>query len=413
MKVFLLHDFKTRLGFGSVLTAIMFLASISPVWAPPTAIVRIGDSAAPGGAACGPSFPGGLTYSTFDPVLGISSSGAISFIGFLTGGPPNQGVFRFSSGTVMKIAALGDPAPSGGTFSSFLVTAMDTAGDVAFSALTSTGQMGIFECISGVISTIGAGSIFAVTGGTTPIGGTFTGFDPLFSMSGNGKIAFVAGVTSGSAPGGVFLWNGVAITSIATLGATAPCTSGGTFSFFVGPSVNNLGDVAFLASISSGSVAQGIFRGPSVTCEVLPGMAAPSPGGGTFTFLAAPVLSNTGNIVFRAGVAGGSLGGQGLFRKSGSGFSTIALFGQSTPCGGTFGGIASYGISGPGEVAFLANPGLLKASVSNVVTCRLSLGASFFGGTVSGFGNPPSINTPGDIVLAVVLSGAASGIFLV
>ena len=168
-------------------------------------------------AAIGGSAPGGGTFSSFSDLgsfmLSLSDSGKVA-VGASTDGGPGSGIY-VSTNTGLGSAVLEDgTAPSGGTFRNlFGPVLLNKAGNVVFTASTSTGAGGSFlSTRSGVQSLV-----------VDPAAG-FAVLYPPTQFNNLGQVAFT-GITSSGA-NGIFLVNGSAIETIATDGETAP--GGGT-----------------------------------------------------------------------------------------------------------------------------------------------------------------------------------------
>ncbi|MBD1927783.1 hypothetical protein H6F74_16250 [Trichocoleus sp. FACHB-90] len=187
-----------------------------------------------------------------------------------------------------------------GVFESISIPMLNDAGTVAFrgSVYQSDNESDI------------AGGIF--TGNDTPFSsepiittiadtsGIFRGFsDPSINNSGN--VAFIAGLDTGSI--GVFTGNGTTTTTIAD-------SSGAFNSFFGTPSINDFGTVAFLAGLDVGG--SGIFTGNNplkdkviVTGDTLFGSTVQE-----LSFYREG-LNNSGQVAFFASLANGT---SGIFR---------------------------------------------------------------------------------------------------
>jgi uncharacterized membrane protein len=163
-------------------------------------------------ATSGDPAPSGGTFTTFRPPA--VDSGTVAFQGFYTNG---SGISTGSGGALTTIAKSGDPAPPGGMFMDFGTAAID-GGTVAFVGdYTGGGGRGIFTGSGGVLTTI------AKSGDPAPPGGTFTSFD--HSAVDSGTVAFRGDYNAGV---GIFMGSGGALTTIAKSGDPAP--PGGTFS---------------------------------------------------------------------------------------------------------------------------------------------------------------------------------------
>ena len=91
--------------------------------------------------AAGDETPLGGIYAKFAERLAMNDAGDLAFHALLKGIPTTAAVFVTAKGKVRSVAALGDPAPGGGVFTSFgLGPAIDAAGRVAFVAAVEGGS---------------------------------------------------------------------------------------------------------------------------------------------------------------------------------------------------------------------------------------------------------------------------------
>ncbi len=195
----------------------------------------------------------------------------------------------------------------------------------------------------------------------SPSGGTFSAFvNP--SINNNGSAAFIA--FSSIQPGlGVYTGGTGSLQTVATIATPTPL--GGAYGAFNGePAINSAGVVAFQsdAGLFTGSAGPG----PGGVLA-LPFQTAPGTGGGTFgfpNFALSLSLNNSGTGTFFANVSGGTSDG-GIFKSTAGSISgnptKIALNGEVAP--GTSGGVfrmtpsisVSPGINDSGVVSFFAN----------------------------------------------------------
>jgi hypothetical protein len=260
------------------------------------------------------------------------------------------------------VALIGDsaPAPVGGSYSFFGgYPTLNDSGDVSFLAVVSGGSQprGIFLA-SGDTDTA-----LVLPGDAAPDtgGGTYTGNVADFNMhalNASGAVAFRSQVTSGSVASGIFVDSGATQAAFALAGDVAPGIPGGSYSAFGTPSQNDAGSVAFSADVTGGAVASGVFRdsGATGTAVALAGDSAPDTGGGTYTDFGYPVVNDLGYVVFLANVTGGSASG-GVFLDTGGPEEAVAVEGGTAPetGGGTYASVTSWGaLDDSGRVAFSA-----------------------------------------------------------
>ncbi len=204
----------------------------------------------------------GLSFpSSLEPPNSDNGSAYVVFKGTYSGG---SGLFVFDkSGAISTIAKKGDSAPgvTGATFASFGNALINSVGQVAFSATTSTSVTGIW------VVTVGSSpSKVVVAGDAAPGGGTFASF-PAVTPSGfnaAGGVAFFATVSGGS--GGLFLGTTSSVQAVATTGAAAP--SGGNYAFTSASEdvrLNDFSDILFQAPLTGGSADSGLFLKRAVT----------------------------------------------------------------------------------------------------------------------------------------------------
>ena len=289
-------------------------------------------------------------FNSSSPVL--NDAGQVAFEGFFTGtsggSADDGGLFRGSGGTLTQVAREGAAAPdANGTFSFFDDPAINDAGQLAFEAfLTGTAgggsdDGGIFRGSGGALTQI------AREGGAPPEGnGTFSSFlTP--NLNDLGQVAFLGNLTGTSGGGtdnaGVYVGSGSGLMKIAREADTAH-DGDGTFSSFNGdPAINNLGQVAFVASYTgnSGGGADNnlILRGTNssnLTDIAREGDLTPG-GNGTLGQMQAPAMNDSGQVAFEnfsiQGASGGSLDDERIFRGSGGSLTEIQREGEAAPDG--------------------------------------------------------------------------------
>jgi hypothetical protein len=251
-----------------------------------------------------------------------------------------------------------------------------------------------------------------------------------------GDVAFGDLITGGDPiNAGIFIDSGGEASAVALFDEPAPVSVGGSYSLFGYPTLNDSGDVSFMAFLRGGSQPRAIFlaSGDTDTVLVRPGDTAPDTGDGgdipdgTYTGNVAdfnlPVLNDSGGVAFSSEVTGGSVAG-GVFVDSGGAEAAFALAGDPAPGipGGKYSLFGTPSQNDAGSVAFTADvtdgavaSGLFRDSGATGAAVAL-VGESApdtGGGTYTEFGYPV-VNDLGYVVfLANVAGGSASGgIFL-
>ena len=296
----------------------------------------------PSGAICGlasraahgqvaPNTNGGtLNPVAFINPTTVNASGRVAFNSQVNGSDRNQGVFvADSDGTISAIAIgcgglggsgdttsmCGDASPIGGHFGGFFFGTFFTpdindAGDVLFFCDVNGGNsrraLFLYRGASGEIVKV------AAIGDPSPIGGTFGAVGP-GSLNNNGQVVFLAAAV-GTTNSDLFMWENGVVTKVAAVGDPAP--QGGTFSLLgtesagfqdgtnipVGPvpDINDSEQIVFRAIVSGGITQRGIVVRTGQDDEWYVKVPDPTPIGGTYFDMQAASINNAGQIAFFA-----------------------------------------------------------------------------------------------------------------
>jgi hypothetical protein len=281
--------------------------------------------------ACGPfatarsgePVRGGGTLNPIDGMVSLNASGNEAFGAWVIGSPRNQGVFVKDGPDLLNIAI-------------------------------------------GCGGYLGSGDPGTACGDPSPIGGTFTGFWPGLAPSINdrGDVLFLADVVGGSAPRGLFLYRKetATIEKVAAIGDQTP------FGILRGVgigSLNNNGDVAFLASRGLANEETAVFRWKDGVASVVVAPGDHIPGGtvhsldwfgwlppdGSYVPQAEiPDINDAGAISFHALLEGG---GVGLYVSRDGVHEPYVLTGQASPAGGAYFNLYGASLNEAGEIAFV------------------------------------------------------------
>jgi hypothetical protein len=303
---------------------------------------RATNAHAPSGTICGvesraahgqvaPNTNGGtLNPVAFINPTTVNASGRVAFNSQVDGSNRNQGVFvADSDGTIGAIAIgcggpggsgdttsmCGDASPIGGHFGgffsgTFFTPDINDAGDVLFFCDVNGGDsrraLFLYRGATGEIVKV------AAIGDPSPIGGTFGAVGP-GSINNNGQVVFLASAV-GTTNSDIFMWDNGVVTKVAAVGDPAP--EGGTFSLLgtesagfqdgtnipVGPvpDINDSGQIAFRAIVSGGITERGIVVRTGQVDEWYVKVPDPTPIGGTYFDMQAPAINNAGQIAFFA-----------------------------------------------------------------------------------------------------------------
>jgi hypothetical protein len=269
---------------------------------------------------------------------------------------------------VEDVVLTGDPAPGGGTFSSFGAPQLNNQTQVAFHAGTmdgATAGSGIF------IATKDPPALEAVATTATawPTGGTFGSFNTSLALNASGQVAFRA-TRGGPAPQPTGLFVGTGGGGPAKVVMTGDVLPAGTVNSVPGSTwkLNVSGQVAFFSNLSTG---QGVFLGSTGGAPVLVarnGDPAPGAGGATFGFFREESigLNDSGQVAFWSGLNNAAPTPASIWQgwflgAAGAAASPRLLHTQPLPGGG------EVAVASPGaRVAVLANSGEMAVYVGDV-----------------------------------------------
>jgi hypothetical protein len=231
------------------------------------------------------STPG--AFAAFDSTMTSISSGGTSggqvagrvvFMAQTQDTNPRVGLHR---GVNMIVV---DSTAGNGSFSNYGSWQITGAGTTVFTA-TKNGVAGVFTATQGLGS---VGTIAAVGGG-----GSFTGFTTA-SINAGGKVAFGASVTGAN---NIYL-------KTPSSSPTIFATNTGSYASFSGPVINNVGSIAFYATLDNGTF--GIYSGPNPVTDKIIEKGA-SLFGSTVTGLSAPSFNDNGQLAFQVTLANGNV----------------------------------------------------------------------------------------------------------
>ena len=245
-------------------------------------------------------------------------------------------------------------------------------------------------------------------GAAAPGGGNYASLGgPVFN--GSGQAAFTANLGSFGAGAGIYAGAPGSVQLIATHGAAAP--AGGNYDRFSSPALNGAGQVAFRADLSGGSSSEGIFAGTPGSLQAVALQGDATPAGGTFTGgFFSPVLNNSGQVAFNAGLTGGSAT-SGIFVGAAGSLQAAALRGAAAPAGGNYNSFFRQVLNDSGQIAFAADliggsatSGVFVGTPGAIRAAALQGTAAPGGGTFATFNNP-TLNNSGQVAFTATLAG--------
>lgn len=293
----------------------------------------------------------------------------------------------------------------------------------------------VAACVAGSVGALPAVAqlsepqVIVLTGDASPDGnGAFSTFQSP-ALNDQGQVAFNAGL-SGTLGGaadnvGIFLGDASTLTVIAREGQAEPGGNGFVSSFLSRPVVNDAGQVALAIALvgTTGGLSddRGLFRGDGTTLVTIAREGQPAPGGnGSFTTLTGHALNDTGQVAFRASLAGTSGGfadDEGVYRGDGTTLIEVVRQGQSAPEEGVFEDFnAEATLNDAGEVAF---HGIVDVNGFDEWNLYVGSGAGFTtialedapapGGTFLIIDTNPALNTSGQVAFEATLDGTSGG----
>ncbi|HMB33572.1 MAG TPA: choice-of-anchor tandem repeat NxxGxxAF-containing protein [Methylomirabilota bacterium] len=146
-------------------------------------------------AGAGDSTPLGGVFAKFSERVTIDDTGAVAFAALLKGASVPSALFVAEGTQLRKVAALGDPAPGGGVFSSFgFWPTLGSGGAVAFTASVDPGPPSTAVYVSGPVGLTKVAGI----GDSLPNGARLESFGlyPTVTMGARGHVTFTSAPTA-------------------------------------------------------------------------------------------------------------------------------------------------------------------------------------------------------------------------
>ncbi len=334
-----------------------------------------GGSGVPGAAVgdlspIGGRFTGFFQGTAFAPAL--NANGDVLFMADVFGGSSTRGLFlyRAATQTIVKVAALGDASPAGGTLFELGTGALNDAGTVAFLANgQASANTQVLRWTNGVLTKI------AQDGDVAPGGGNYAS---LWLMS----FGFVDGTTIPVSP----------------------------------PDINDAGNVAFgaLTNVDWGFV----FQTPAGAAQWYVKQGDATPIGGVYLDFWNPILNNADQIAFMTDVdlGGGNYGGGWMVGKPGTWRKALAWYDivEGMP-------VNVLGISTSPQSPLADNGDLVAwcdAARECIVLSRANGtqevlagagDATPIGGTIGFFDSWPSMDAAGEVTMSCTTPGATNG----
>ena len=335
---------------------------------------------------CGDASPigghfGGFFFGTvFTP--DINDAGDVLFFCDVNGGSSRRALFlyRSASGEIVKVAAVGDPSPIGGTFGAVGPGSLNNNGKVVFlaSPVGDTVNSNLFMWDNGVVTKVAAigdpapgGGTFSALG-TESFGfqdGTFIPVGPVPDMNDSDQIAFRAIASGSITDRGIVVRTGQVDEWYVKVPDPTPI--GGTYLDMQAAAINNAGQIAFFADYhpTPETINSGWFAGAPGNWRKVVVFFDPIDGGQclglAFSRNPMQTIDAAGNVVFWANLDSNGTSDRLVLGLTDGNLLIAARRGDPTPIGGTFGSMDAWpALNGDVGTLNVATPGAQNGALS-------------------------------------------------
>jgi len=218
----------------------------------------------------------------------INAHDEVAFVGRMEG---QEGIFIYVDGGTKPLLMSGQPAPSGGMFEFFLdgSPALNDRGQVAFVASTTVNHLqGVFVLVDGEPATV------VTTDDEAPVGGRFSEFGSVF-LTNAGTVTFIGRSARSTIPEAVYVTGQYELVPLAVSGQIV---EGEPLTKFANVIIDNKEDVVFQLSVPI--VPQAVYLATRAGVRLIARAGDRAPGGGLFTAFSTPTLNDTGQVAFVA-----------------------------------------------------------------------------------------------------------------
>jgi hypothetical protein len=335
---------------------------------------------------CGDASPigghfGGFFFGTvFTP--DINDAGDVLFLCDVNGGDSRRALFLYqaASGQIINVAAVGDPSPIGGTFGAVGPGSLNNNGKIVFlaSPVGETINSDLFMWDNGLVTKVAALGDPAPGGGTyTGLGtesfgfqdGTFIPVGPVPDINDSDQLAFRAIVSGGITERGIVVRTGQVDEWYVKVPDPTPI--GGTYFDMQAASINNAGQIAFFADYrpTPDTINSGWFAGAPGNWRKVVVFFDPIDGGQclglAFSRNPMQTIDAAGNVVFWANLDSNGTADRLVLGLADGNLLIAARRGDPTPIGGTFGTMDAWpAVNGNIGTLNVATPGAQNGALS-------------------------------------------------
>jgi hypothetical protein len=334
---------------------------------------------------CGDASPigghfGGFFFGTFF-TPDSNDAGDVLFLCDVNGGDSRRALFLYhaASGQIVKVAAIGDPSPIGGTFGAVGPGSLNNSGKAVFLAsAVGTTNSDIFMWDNGVVTKV------AAIGDPAPGGGTYSllgvesaGFQdgtnipvgPLPDINDSDQITFRAIASGGITERGIIVRTGQVDEWYVKVPDPTPI--GGTYFDMQAASINNAGQIAFFADYrpTPETFNSGWFAGAPGNWRKVIVFFDPIDGGQclglAFSRNPMQTIDASGNVVFWTNLDSNGTADRLALGLTDGNLLIAARRGDPTPIGGTFGAMDAWpAVNGDNGTLNVATPGAQNGALS-------------------------------------------------
>ena len=329
----------------------------------------------------GGHFGGFFSGTVFTP--DINDAGDVLFFCDVNGGDSRRALFLYqaASGQIVKVAAVGDPSPIGDTFGAIGPGSINNNGKVVFlaSQVGETVNSNLFMWDNGVVTKV------AALGDPAPGGGTFSGLGtesfggfpdgtsipvgPVPDINDSDQIAFRAIVSGGITSRGIIVRTDQVDEWYVKVPDPTPI--GGTYFDMQAAAINNAGQIAFFSDYrpTPETFNSGWFAGAPGNWRKVVVFFDPIDGGQclglAFSRNPMQTIDAAGNVVFWANLDSNGTSDRLVLSLTDGNLLIAARRGDPTPIGGTFGSMDAWpAINGNIGTLNVATPGAQNGALS-------------------------------------------------
>src|SRR5437660_4209910 len=312
----------------------------------------------------------------------INDAGDVLFFCDVNGGDSRRALFLYqaASGQIVKVAAVGDPSPIGDTFGAVGPGSLNNNGKVVFlaSQVGENFNSNLFMWDNGVVTKV------AAVGDPAPGGGTFSGLGtesfgfqdgtfiptgPVPDINDSDQIAFRAIVSGGITERGIVVRTGQVDEWY--IKVPDPTPIGGTYLDMQAAAINNAGQIAFFADYhpTPDTINSGWFAGAPGNWRKVVVFFDPIDGGQclglAFSRNPMQTIDAAGNVVFWANLDSNGTSDRVVLGLADGNLLIAARRGDPTPIGGTFGSMDAWpAVNGNVGTVNPATPGAQNGALS-------------------------------------------------